>query len=312
MNRLVIGCGYIGHPVARAWVDEADTVVDEADTVVDEADTVVDEADTVVDEADTAYTMTRKPERAKSWALEGLTPVCGDITKPRTLPELPLVDTVLFSVGMDSTQYENIRDVYVGGLSNVLQQLPDKTAQLIYISSTGVYGNFEDGFVDEQSSMVPERDGGRACLEAETLIANSRFASRSTILRLAGIYGPNRIPALQAIRDRDWTKLNPDGYINLIHRDDAVQAILATARQRITGETILISDGIPLPRREFYPMVAEAAGAEPIPASVFENSKPTNRNRSSKRVCNEKMKKLLDFKLKWSDLRSGIKNSIRG
>jgi len=65
----------------------------------------------------------------------------------------------------------------------ILAHLPKSTGHLIYVSSTGVYGDFDGAWIDESSPTQPTREGGKACLEVESLIASSAFVERSTILR---------------------------------------------------------------------------------------------------------------------------------
>ena len=288
MRRLVIGCGYIGRATAQAWAGQGDIV----------------------------YAMTRSQDRAEDFKEAGWHPVVADITDVRSLPEVPEVDTVLFAVGMDRSRYDSIREVYVNGLANIISWLPETIDQLIYVSSTGVFGQSNGEEINESSPAEPVREGGRACLEAERLLANSRFGDRSTILRLAGIYGPGRIPSLQKIKGRAWTTLNPDGHINLIHRDDAVTAILKTAELGIKGEMILVSDGVAPLRRDYYQLLADMYGQGPIDwdANQLAPEAGDGSHRRSagngKRVMNGRMKELLKFELRWSDLRAGIQNAV--
>ena len=142
----------------------------------------------------------------------GIHPILADITKPETLEALPQVDTVLFSVGMDRTKYDDIRTVYVDGLKNVLSCLSGQSKHLIYISSTGVYGDHGGNWIDESTTPNPVREGGKACLEAEEVIRSSSFQSRSTILRFAGIYGPERVPTRSLIESKDWKKLSANDW----------------------------------------------------------------------------------------------------
>ena len=83
---------------------------------------------------------------------------------------------------------------------NVLAALPSDVGRFIYISTTGVYGNAGGEWVDEDTPPDPQRDGGRASLAAEQVLAASPLADRGVVLRLAGIYGPGRIPFLDKLR----------------------------------------------------------------------------------------------------------------
>ena len=142
--------------------------------------------------------MTRKSERLAWFSDQGITGIVGDVTQPQTL-NLPEADIVLIAVGMDRSMYSDVEAVYVGGLRNVLDNLP-QPKHLIYVSSTGVYGDFDGQWVDESSTTQPLRFGGKACLKAEQLIRESDLANRSTLLRFAGIYGADRVPTKERIK----------------------------------------------------------------------------------------------------------------
>ena len=174
MKRLVVGCGYLGLRVAKRWLAAGDSV----------------------------FAITRSESRAKDLQTEGISPIVGDVTSPESLDNLPEVDSVLFAVGMDRTKYSDIRLVYVDGLKHILERLAETTSHFIYISSTGVYGDFGGQWIDETAATQPAREGGKACLEAEQLIARSKFATRSTVLRFAGIYGPCLLYTSPSPRDR--------------------------------------------------------------------------------------------------------------
>ena len=95
---------------------------------------------------------------------------------------------------------------------DVLEALPDGVQKLIYISSTGVYGDFGGGWVDEESPCQPERAGGQACLAAEQLLAQHAGGAQAIVLRLAGIYGPDRLPYLQALAEGRPLERRPKGF----------------------------------------------------------------------------------------------------
>src|SRR5437899_3190135 len=96
-SRLIIGCGYVGRRVARRWLAAGDVV----------------------------HALTRSPERAEEFRRAGLVPLVGDVTVPTTLGEFPEVDTLLYAVGLDRQSGHSQRDVYVGGLANVLPRVAE-------------------------------------------------------------------------------------------------------------------------------------------------------------------------------------------
>ncbi len=174
MTKLIFGCGYLGLRVAHLW-REAGVVV---------------------------YAVTRSESRAKELEAVGLRPLVADVTDPRSLQGLPRAESVLYAVGFDRAGGANMREVYVDGLRHVLEALPEETGRILYISSTGVYAQSGGEWVDEDSPYQSVRESGRVCREAEELLRSHRLGPRSIILRLAGIYGPGRIPRQGGSRRR--------------------------------------------------------------------------------------------------------------
>ncbi len=280
MARLVVGCGYLGARVAQRWASSGDET----------------------------FVLTRSPARAEHLVQLGLQPLVGDVTEPGSLPALPEVDTLLWSVGHDRQAGKLIHEVYVEGLRNLLQVLPAPTQRIIYISSTGVFGPCDGSWVDESSPCRPQRAGGAACWAAEQLLLNSPWASRTVVLRLAGIYGPRRLPRLKQLQASEPLATNPEGLLNLIHVDDAAQAVIrAAAAQLQLPRLFLIADGHPVRRRAFY---EELACLFQTPEPVFGTSLEEMGERSGsgghKRVSNTRMLAELGIVLSYPSYREGL------
>lgn len=282
MNRLIFGCGYLGSRVAKRWLEAGDNV----------------------------YSLTRSSSRADEMKSLGFLPIIADITNPLTLTDLPAAETVLFAVGMDRTKYDDIRMVYVDGLQNVLDHIWSQTAHFIYVSSTGVFGDFGGQWIDENSPTEPAREGGKACLEAERLINSSRFGARATILRFAGIYGPGRVPTRQLIESKQWKKLSANGYLNLIYVDDGARIIDQISNLPPTGETFIVSDGHPPLRRDYYEFIANHFGLSEIPWEQAEATPENSRSGSDKRVSNQKLVDRFNVDFEFSDYKAGLSQAL--
>ena len=282
MNRLIFGCGYLGSRVAKRWLESGDNV----------------------------YSITRDRSRAEEIKSLGFLPIIADITEPDTLVGLPKAETVLFAVGMDRTRYDDIRLVYVDGLQHVLDKIGNELAHFIYVSSTGVYGDFGGQWIDEHSPTEPAREGGKACLEAEHLIAASDLSARATILRFAGIYGPGRVPTRQLIESKQWKKLSAVGYLNLIHVDDGARIIEQVSNQPPSGETFIVSDGQPPLRRDYYEFIANHFGLSEIPWGQSETRSENSRSGSSKRVSNQKLVDRFHAEFAFSDYKAGLSHAF--
>lgn len=296
--KLLFGCGYLGTRVARLWRDAGRSV-----TIV-----------------------TRSEEKAAQLRQQGFTAIVADVCDPASLADLPPAETVLFAVGYDrslsAAASRTIGDVYAGGVRNVLNAIGNRewgmgnevedrgrnisasvhspspisrSPLFVYISSTGVYGDAEGDWVDESTVCSPQREGGRACLAAEAEIAAHPLGARAVVLRLAGIYGPGRIPRAESLRRGEPIDAPADGYLNLIHVDDAARIVLDVESEAENGRialprTYCVADGRPPLRRDYY---AELARLLDAPSPQFVAPPPLSpaaqRAAADKRISNARL-----------------------
>ena len=257
---------------------------------------------------DLVYVLTRSHERAEKLRSHGLVPLVGDVTRPRTVPPLPVVDTLLWAVGYDRNTGLDIHEVYVDGVRNLLEVLPEEVGRCVYISSTGVFGQTNGEWVDESSPCRPRRAGGAACLRAERLWLNSHWSDRLVILRLAGIYGPQRLPRMRQMRAAQPLNASPDEMLNLIHVDDAADVVERVAEASLDlPRTFLVADTQPVPRREFY---QELAGRFGTPPPTFDPSAADaprgGRSGGHKRVSSRRLREELGVELRYPSYREGL------
>lgn len=283
--RLVIGCGYLGSRVARRWL-AADDVV---------------------------YAVTRQIERAEAFRREGILPVVADVTDRKTLA-LPDADSVIFAVAHDPASGKSHADTHVTGLANVLDQLPATVRRVIYISTTGVYGDCRGTWVTEGAPCHPERAAGKACLAAEQLLEAHPLGQRSVVLRLAGLYGPDRIPRQDVLLAGEAIDAPQHGYLNLVHVDDAVAAVLAAdAIEALLPRRYLISDGNPPQRGEYYAELARLVGAPPPRFRLPDrDTLAYARATADKRISNARMLTELKITLRYPSYRDGLRAIVGG
>jgi len=282
-EKLVVGCGYLGSRVAELWREQGSTV----------------------------HVVTRSPQRAAQLAGEGYRPVVAEVTQPCSLAALPVVSTVLFAVGFDRSAGLPIRAVYVEGLRSVLASMSKSVEKFIYISSTGVYGQSGGELIDEQSPCDPQREGGKACLEAERVLESSRFARQRIILRLAGIYGPGRIPHQGLIAEGQALPVAAEAWLNLIHVQDAARIIVELERKAAPPKTFNVSDGYPTRRADFYRELARMLGAaEPRFAAPSPGSPTGERARSDKRIDSAALMAEMKLSLSYPTFREGLRASV--
>lgn len=283
MKKLILGCGYLGQRVAQAWLDNKHQVL----------------------------AVTRSSERAAAMRESGIFPIVGDVTEGIDLGDCTDVDTLLFAVGFDRGSGKAIRDVYVDGLRRVIEGLPELPRRMIYISSTGVFGQNDGQFVDEQSPCEPTREGGKACLAAEELLRQHKIGSRTIILRLAGIYGPHRLPKLRDVVAGKPLSVTPNGYLNLIHVDDAAAVVLAAEQQLALPEMLLVSDGHPVLRQDFYEELAQQTNS-PLPNfdQPTLDASSNSRAMTDKRIDCSRLRQLLEFTYRFPNYRNGLQDIV--
>lgn len=282
MAKLIFGCGYLGERVLALWKAQGEKV----------------------------YAVTRSADRAAEWSQNGITPLIIDISKPIEIAAPMDIDTVLFAVGFDRLAGPSIHEVYVNGLARVLAWLPISVQRFIYISSTGVYGSFDGEWIDEDAPCEPQREGGKACLAAEKLLAESPFADRSAVLRLAGIYGPQRIPRAKDLLEGKPLEAVSSGYLNLIHVADAANIVLL-AEQKLTSRCLLVSDGQPVVRREYYAELARLLDAPPPQFTAAATDPPiAKRGAADKRISNARLLRELTPEFLFPDYRAGLADAV--
>lgn len=279
MAKLIFGCGYLGLRVARLWLARGETV----------------------------YAMTRSAEKAQILKTEGIWPLVGDLLRGEPLSVPQNLTTILFTVGYDRASATPIQDVYVRGVQRAIDCLPEAVERFIYISSTGVYGHAAGEEVDEDTPCQPLRAGGVASLGAERALEASKLQSGAVILRMAGLYGPGRIP-----RSADLVAGRPidapaHGWLNLIHADDAARTVLLAEQRAPLPRTYVVSDGHPVVRAEYY---AELARLLHAPAPRFIDppaaSPVAARAASDKRVVPRRMFAELAPSLQYPSYREGL------
>lgn len=281
---LVIGCGYLGLRVAKRWRHQGAEV----------------------------FALTRSVERAREWETLGLKAVIGDVTDRGSLAKLPAVDVVLHAVGFDRAAAPTKREVYVDGLRNVLEMQTGRCGRFLHVSSTSVYAQQAEEWVDEDAPCQPTDESGCICLDAERLIQNATAASTTTmfnILRLSGIYGPQRLLSrIDAIRSGSSLPGPRDSWLNLIHVDDAALAIATCAERGEPGATYLVSDDRPIRRHQYYERLASLLAA---PSPTFDETAIARHTKGQgKRCCNRKLREQLRVQLQYPTIDSGLQHAL--
>ncbi|WP_298614862.1 SDR family oxidoreductase [uncultured Thermosynechococcus sp.] len=179
-----------------------------------------------------------------------------------------------------------------------------------YLSTTGVYGDRQGGWVDETTPVNPQNLRSQHRVRIEQTLLNSNLPTH--IFRLPGIYGPGegRNPLARILKGDVQLIDKPGHYFCRIHVADIVQTLQRSLVQPTPGEIYNLSDDQP---SESLPVFLEAyrlLGRPAPPAIPLEaaNLSPMAQSfwRESRRVRNEKIKKVLGVKLYYPSYREGL------
>lgn len=250
----------------------------------------------------------RSAESAGQLAERGIEAVAFDGTGP--LPDYALqgVTHVLVSVppgddGDPVVQYCGQQLVAVSSLSWVG-----------YLSTTGVYGDHQGGWVDESTPLTPAGKRGARRVLAErqwTELFQSRPDVAVQLFRLAGIYGPGR-NQFKAIRQGTARRLVKAGQVfSRIHVDDIATILNASIDRPRDGAAYNVCDDEPAPPQDVVAFAADLLGVTPPPEVAFEEADLSPMARSfygeSKRVGNRLIKEELGVSLKYPNYREGLR-----
>ncbi|MEP9354570.1 SDR family oxidoreductase [Xanthobacter sp. KR7-65] len=193
----------------------------------------------------------------------------------------------------------------------VLEQ--GRLRQVVYLTTLGVYGNHDGGWVDE---TTPPRGGSarlerRLQAEADWLAFGKARGVAVSVLRLAGIYGPGR-NALEQVRAGTARRIDKPGQVfNRIHVDDISNAIRAAAALRFNG-ILNVTDDLPAPPGDPIAYAAELLGRAPPPLVPFEEAAREMSPMAltfwsgNKRVSNARLKGELGVILRYPTYREGL------
>jgi nucleoside-diphosphate-sugar epimerase len=286
MRVLIIGCGYVGLPLAAELAAAGHTV----------------------------FGLQRTPDDGEL-ARHGVTPVIADIVQPATLRNLPSnLDWVVNTVSSSKGGVEEYRRVYLDGTRHLIARLGQPSLRkYICTSSTSVYGQTDGEVITEGSPTQPQSETSRILVETEQLLASAARQSGfpAVTLRVAGIYGPERGHLFQQYL-RGEARLDGDGLrlLNMIHRDDVIRAIVSALERGVPGQVYNVADDEPVTQREFFSWLSDQLHM-PMPPSADPLERATRkRGVTNKRVSNRKLRLELNCELKYPTFRQGYSAEI--
>ena len=248
----------------------------------------------------------------------GFEAVRADVTEADALAAVPDVDAVIFAASSGGRDAAAAREVYVDGLRTAIEAFgarEDPPDRFVYTSSTGVYGDHGGDWVDEETPVEPTTAKTEVLAEAER-IAREETAERGmdgTVARLAGIYGPDRT-RLERYVEGPVT----EGYLNMIHRDDAAGAIRFLLESDLArAEVVLVVDDEPVSKWAFADWLADERGVDrPAKQTTEERladgdlSERTRRRLTTSKRCSNARLRSFGYEFAYPTYREGYQAAI--
>lgn len=242
---------------------------------------------------------TRNPVKASAFETEGVEPILW----PADLgPALAEATHILCSAAPDAAG-----DPFLRAVPAIAQA---KAVWVGYLSTTGVYGDHQGGWVDEATPLTPQSDRGR-----QRVVAEGQWQATGLplhIFRLAGIYGPGRGP-FEKVRDGTARRIIKPGQVfSRIHVEDIAQVLEASIRRPNPGAAYNVCDDNPCPPDQVLSHAARLLGLPDPPAVTFEaveaTMTPMARGfyQESKKVRNDRIKDELGVRLYYPDYPAGL------
>ena len=288
---VIVGCGDIGFRVAKIWKKQGKSV----------------------------FGVARSEESLNALRQQHLHAVSADLDNLATLTEFGgrlCKQSLLYyfapppSKGIEDSRMANFL------LSLNKNNLPK---QIIYISTSGVYGDQQGRLVDEQTAPNPQVDRAKRRFHAEEQLieyATNNTSVAVTILRVGGIYGPGRLP-LQRLKDQiPLLHENLSPQTNRIHADDLAQVCVAAATEKSDGEIYNVSDGSNSNMTEYFNTIADFCNLPRPPLVDWEEAEEKISKgmlsylKESRRMDNSKMINDLEIELIYSTLKDGLKSCV--
>lgn len=280
---LIIGCGYVGLQVAQKLLTQQKVVT----------------------------ALTHSESKQSQLAAQQVQVCYGDLDQPSSLHTLPTqVDTLFYFAPPPSKGTNDTR------MTHFLSAFQAKPKRAVLISTTGVYGDCQGAWIDETQALNPQTDRAKRRIDAEQQWQQWAEAQQVTwaILRVAGIYGANRLPIARLEQGLPVLDERIAPYSNRIHVSDLVDACVAAGQQ---GQGIFnITDGNPTTMTDYFNQVAKALQL-PLPPTLDREQAAQQLSpemnsylAESKRISNLKMQQELGVIPQYPSLAEGLAVSV--
>jgi nucleoside-diphosphate-sugar epimerase len=200
------------------------------------------------------FAVTSQPSRCDELRAAGAIPIIADLDQPASLARLAsLADRIVHLAPPHSEGFKDQRT------RNLTAILPDR-ATLVYISTSGVYGDCQGAWIDETRLVRPQNARAKRRVDAEQVLRKwaKRSHGRLSILRVPGIYASNRLP-MERLRQATPALVPEDDVVtNHIHADDLAHIIFAALFRAAPCRIYHAVDDSNMHMGEYFDAVADA------------------------------------------------------
>ena len=258
------------------------------------------------------YALVRERERFAELRALGLKPVWGDLDRPDTLHALPgLAHDVVHLAPPPRT---GVRDTRSRHLIAALAKGKSIPQQLVYISTSGVYGDCGGDLVEETRPLKPQTDRAHRRADAERRLREwgARSQVRVTILRVPGIYAADRLPLMRLEKGTPALCAEDDSYVNHVHAEDLARIVVAALHRGHPNRSYNAADDAPQRMGDYFDLVADRFGLPRpprIPRAEAQRTIPPQLYsfmNESRRLSNARLKRELKVALRYPSVHDGI------
>jgi nucleoside-diphosphate-sugar epimerase len=247
------------------------------------------------------FAVTREPARRAGLRAAGAIPLIADLDQTATLKRL--AGLAPYIVHLAPPQADGALDRRT---RNLVAILPER-ARLVYVSTSGVYGDCGGALIDETRAPAPQNARARRRLDAEQVLRRWACASHSTlsILRVPGIYAADRLPLERLRQGSPALRPEDDVYTNHIHADDLARIIERALFRGLPGRIYHAVDDSDMKMAEYFDAVADAFGLPRPPrltrAALEQQVTPMLLSfmSESRRMANRRIKSELGVRLRY-------------
>jgi len=257
------------------------------------------------------FGLVRAAAQADRIAALGAIPLTGDLDNPATLAALAGVADLVLHLAPPGESGE--RDQRSANLIAALSTRPPE--RLVYISTSGVYGDCGGAWVDEDRPLAPQtvRALRRVDAERSLLAWGKQSGVTVAVLRVPGIYAAERLPLAQLKRASPVLRAEDDVYTNHIHADDLAGICLAALERGAAGRVYNASDDSEIKMGDYFDLVADRARL-PRPPRIARTAAEAGAiaegllsfMRESRRLTNTRMKAELGVRLRYPSVYEGV------